>query len=46
MDNKSYLQQKCFEGLEKRGHIEDFEYVKRLQYELDVIFSGDLEDFF
>ena len=46
MDNKDFLRQKCFEGLEKRGFIEDFEYVKRLNYELDVIYSGNLEDFF
>lgn len=46
MDNKEYLRTKCFEGLEKRGFIEDFNYVKRLNYELDVIYSGNLEDFF
>lgn len=46
MNNKEYLREKCFEGLEKRGFIEDFEYVKRLNYELDVIYSGDLESFF
>ena len=46
MDNKDFLRQKCFEGLEKRGFIEDFDYVKRLNYELDVIYSGNLEDFF
>ena len=46
MDNKDFLRQKCFEGLEKRGFIEDFEYVKRLNYELDVIYSVNLEDFF
>ena len=46
MDNKEYLRAKCFEGLEKRGFIEDFNYVKRLNYELDVIYSGNLEDFF
>lgn len=45
MNNKEYLREKCFEGLEKRGFIEDFEYVKRLNYELDVIYSGDLESF-
>lgn len=46
VNNKEYLREKCFEGLERRGHIEDFEYVKRLNYELDVIYSGDLESFF
>lgn len=46
IDNKEYLRQKCFEGLEHRGFIENFDYVKRLNYELDVIYSGDLEDFF
>lgn len=46
MDNKEFLRQKCFEGLERRGFIEDFNYVKRLNYELDVIYSGNLEDFF
>lgn len=46
MDNKEYLRKKCFEGLRYRGFIEDFEYVKRLNYELDIIFSGNLEDFF
>lgn len=46
MDNKEFLRQKCFEGLEKRGFIENFEYIKRLNYELDVIYSGNLEDFF
>lgn len=46
MDNKEYLRQKCFYGLEQRGFVEDFEYVKRLNYELDIIFSGNLEDFF
>lgn len=46
MDNKEFLRQKCFEGLEKRGFIENFDYVKRLNYELDVIYSGNLEDFF
>ena len=46
MDNKEFLRQKCFEGLEHRGFIEDFNYVKRLNYELDVIYSGNLEDFF
>lgn len=46
MNNKEYLRKKCFFGLEKRGHIEDFNYVKRLNYELDVIGSGNLEDFF
>lgn len=46
INNKEYLRQKCFEGLEKRGFLENFEYVKRLNYELDVIYSGDLEDFF
>ena len=45
MDNKEYLRAKCFEGLEKRGFIEDFNYVKRLNYELDVIYSGDLEEY-
>lgn len=44
--NKEYLRQKCFEGLKKRGFLENFEYVKQLNYELSVIFSGDLEDFF
>ena len=46
MNNKEYLRQKCFEGLEKRGFHENFDYIKRLQRELDVIFSGNLEDFF
>lgn len=46
MNNKEYLRNKCFDGLEKRGLIEDFEYIKRLNYELDIIFSGNLEDFF
>lgn len=46
MDNKDFLRKKCFEGLEYRGFIENFEYVKRLNYELDVIYSGNLEDFF
>lgn len=44
--NKEYLRQKCFEGLEKRGFLENFEYVKRLNDELSIIFSGNLEDFF
>lgn len=46
MNNKEYLRNKCFDGLEKRGLIEDFEYIKRLNYELSIIFSGDLQDFF
>lgn len=46
MNNKEYLRQKCFEGLEKRGFHENFDYIKRLQRELDIIFSGNLEDFF
>ena len=41
MNNKEYLRNKCFDGLEKRGLIEDFEYIKRLNYELDIIFSGN-----
>ena len=46
MNNKEYLRQKCFEGLERRGFLENFEYVKRLNDELSIVFSGDLEDFF
>ena len=46
INNKEYLRQKCFYGLKKRGFIENFEYVKRLNYELRIIFSGHLEDFF
>ena len=46
VSNHNYLVQKCFDGLQKRGHADDQEYIERLNYELEVIKEGNLANFF
>lgn len=46
VDNHNYLIRKAYEGLEKRGLADNQEYIDRLNYELDIIKSGNLADFF
>ena len=46
VSNHNYLVQKCFDGLQKRGHADDQKYIERLNYELEVIKEGNLADFF
>lgn len=45
MNNHAFLVEKCFEGLKKRNIYQE-EYIDRLNYELNVIYDGDLADFF
>lgn len=46
VNNHNYLIQKAYEGLSKRGLSDKQEYIDRLNYELDIIQSGNLADFF
>lgn len=46
MDNKNYFIAKCYDGLKKRGLAGKSKYLDRLNHEIDVISSGNLEDFF
>lgn len=46
VDNHNYLIQKAYDGLEKRGFADNQEYIDRLNYELEIIKSGNLADFF
>ena len=46
VDNHNYLIQKAYQGLQKRGLADKQEYIDRLNYELDIIKSGNLADFF
>ena len=46
VNNHNYLIQKAYDGLEKRGLSDKQEYIDRLNYELDIIQSGNLADFF
>lgn len=46
VSNHNYLVQKCFDGLQKRGLSDKQEYIERLNYELEIIKSGNLADFF
>ena len=46
MDNHNFLIQKCFDGLSKRGLANNKKYIERLNYELDIIKSGNLANFF
>lgn len=44
--NHNYLIQKCYDGLDKRGLSNNSEAINRLNYELEIIKSGNLADFF
>lgn len=46
VSNHNYLVQKCFDGLQKRNLADNHKYIERLNYELDIIKSGNLADFF
>ena len=46
MDSKDYLRKKAYEGLEHRKPDYDDTYIKRLEYELDVIISMGYADYF
>lgn len=46
MDNSNYFISKCYEGLRKRNLDNKKEYKERLDHEISIIQSGNLEDFF
>lgn len=46
MDNSNYFINKCYDGLKKRGLDNKSEYKERLDHEISIIQSGNLEDFF
>lgn len=46
MDSKDYLRKKAYEGLKRRKPDYNDSYIKRLEYELDVIISMGYADYF